>query len=339
MTSPSAGTTRQDGPIGPAPVLSRAEAIAGRANHPLRIAVGIASAGRPSILQETVDYLIGLPDQAERLIVCVPTIDDAAGLADRPDVEVIVGSRGLTSQRNRIIQAAADTDILIFLDDDFIPAATFLSRMAAVFVAEPDVAIATGEVLADGILDGGLTMSKALQVLETAGERAELVTDVYNAYGCNMAVRLSPVLEHALTFDEQLPLYGWLEDVDFSRSIARYGRSVRVEGARGVHLGVKSGRQPGRRLGYSQVANPAYLIRKGTMSKRRAITQISRNILANVSGVVSNDRSIDRWGRLTGNLLALADLLVGYASPSHILEIGNPSPRQMPSPSIATKRR
>ncbi|NNU55112.1 glycosyltransferase [Rhizobium indigoferae] len=313
--------------------------MAERANRPLRMAVGIASAGRPSILRETIDYLTTLPDQPERLIVCVPAIDDAAGLTERLDVEVIVGSRGLTSQRNRIIQAAADTDVLIFLDDDFIPAATFLSRMAAVFAANPDVAIATGEVLADGILDGGLSMSNALQVLETAAEGAEQVTEVYNAYGCNMAVRLSPILEHALAFDEQLPLYGWLEDVDFSRSIARYGRSVRVEGARGVHLGVRSGRQPGRRLGYSQVANPVYLIRKGTMSKGRAVAQIGRNILANTRGLLFNDRLIDRWGRLKGNLLALSDLLVGRASPSRILEFGNPSPREMPSPSIATKRR
>ncbi|EJC81035.1 putative glycosyltransferase [Rhizobium leguminosarum bv. trifolii WSM2297] len=320
MISPSAGATRQD--------------------RPLRIALGIASAGRPSILRETIDYLTGLPDQAERLIVCVPVIEDAAGLADRCDVEVIVGSRGLTAQRNRIIQAASvDTDVLIFLDDDFIPAATFLSRMAAVFAAKPDVAIATGEVLADGVLDGGLSMTKALEVLHTAGEGAEHVADVYNAYGCNMAVRLAPVVEHALTFDEQLPLYGWLEDVDFSRSIARHGRSVYVEGARGVHLGVRSGRQPGRRLGYSQVANPAYLIRKGTMSKGRAIAQIGRNILANMSGALLKDSLIDRWGRLNGNLLALSDLLVGRADPSRILEFGTPSPREMPSPSIATKRR
>ncbi|AHG46657.1 glycosyl transferase [Rhizobium leguminosarum bv. trifolii CB782] len=320
MISPSAGAARRD--------------------RPLRIALGIASAGRPSILRETIDYLTGLPDQAERLIVCVPVIEDAAGLAGRSDVEVIVGSRGLTVQRNRIIQAAsADADVLIFLDDDFIPAATFLSRMAAVFAAKPDVAIATGEVLADGVLDGGLSMTKALEVLETAGEGAEHVADVYNAYGCNMAVRLAPVVEHALTFDEQLPLYGWLEDVDFSRSIARHGRSVYVEGARGVHLGVRSGRQPGRRLGYSQIANPVYLIRKGTMSKGRAIAQIGRNILANMSGALLKDRLIDRWGRLNGNVLALADLLVGRASPCRILELGTPSPREMPSPSIATKRR
>ncbi|MDO3431084.1 glycosyltransferase [Rhizobium sp. CBN3] len=338
MIAHSAKATRQDG-LSSAPVSCDAGATARRASRPLRIAVGIASAGRPSILLETVDYLAGLPVQPQRLIVCVPANDDTAGLADRLDVEVILGSRGLTSQRNSIIRAAAaDTDILIFLDDDFIPAATFLARMAAVFAANPDVAIATGEVLADGVLIGGLDMSKALQVLHTAGEGSERVTDVYNAYGCNMAVRLAPVLKHALTFDEQLPLYGWLEDVDFSRSIARYGRSVRVEGARGVHLGVRSGRQPGQRLGYSQVANPVYLIRKGTMSKGRAIAQIGRNILANASGIVFNDRLVDRWGRLHGNWLALIDLLASRAAPSRILEFGNP-PSRAPSPPIATKRR
>ncbi|MGO8565301.1 glycosyltransferase family 2 protein, partial [Rhizobium ruizarguesonis] len=45
------------------------------------------------------------------------------------------------------------------------------------------------------------------------------------------------------------------------------------------------------------------------------------------------------WGLLNGNLLALSDLLIGRASPSRTLEFGNPSPREMPSPSIATKRR
>jgi hypothetical protein len=114
---------------------------------------------------------------------------------------------------------------------------------------------------------------------------------------------------------------------------------VRVEGARGVHLGVKSARQPGRRLGYSQIANPAHLIRKGTMSKARAIAQIGRNILANARGALLGDRSVDRRGRLGGNMLALADLLIGRASPSRILKFGISSNREMSSPSIAIKRR
>ena len=148
-----------------------------------------------------------------------------------------------------------------------------------------------------------------------------------------------PFSSMRLAFDEQLPLYGWLEDVDFSRSIARYGRSVRVEGARGVHLGVKSGRQPGLRLGYSQVANPAYLIRKGTMSKARAIAQIGRNILAKRAALLLNDRSIDRLGTF-GRQHA------GPDRSSYRSRVSVPHPRirqslnrEMSSPSIATKRR
>ncbi len=207
------------------------------------------------------------------------------------------------------------------------------------FARQPNVMIATGEVLADGILCGGLALSDALEVIATAPERPALVEDTYNAYGCNMVIRLSSVVQHRLAFDEQLPLHGWLEDVDFSRSIARYGRSVRVEGARGVHLGVKSGRQPGLRLGYSQIANPAYLIGKGTMSKARALAQMGRNITANAFGTLFGDGSIDRRGRITGNMLALADLLKGRAHPSRILTLDNLPLRKTLSSSSVTRQR
>ncbi|MEK1900820.1 MAG: glycosyltransferase family 2 protein, partial [Rhizobium sp.] len=69
----------------------------------LKIAVGIASAGRPATLLETVTYIDSLQPHPERIIVCVPNLDDAAGLTDRKGVELKVGPRGLTSQRNRII--------------------------------------------------------------------------------------------------------------------------------------------------------------------------------------------------------------------------------------------
>lgn len=304
---------------------------------PLRIAVGIASAGRAATLQETILYLATMQAPPVRTIVCVPDMDDAGSLLGSPGVEIIVGRRGLTCQRNEIIRAAApDTDLVVFLDDDFVPAPDFMTRMAAVFARQEDVVIATGEVLADGILGKGLSMAEALRIIERAGERPELVTDVYNAYGCNMVVRLAPVLEQALKFDEELPLYGWLEDVDFSRTIACHGRSVKVAGALGVHLGAKSGRQPGLRLGYSQVANPAYLMRKGTMTSARAIAQITRNMLANLRGVLIADRSVDRLGRLRGNIAAMRDLLAGNASPSRVLEFSNSSIE--PSPSTPANR-
>jgi hypothetical protein len=75
------------------------------------------------------------------------------------------------------------------------------------------------------------------------------------------------------------------------------------------------------------------------MSWTRALAQIGRNILANARGALFNDRAVDRRGRLNGNFLALSDLLMGRASPMRILELSQSSNREMPSPSIAAKRR
>jgi GT2 family glycosyltransferase len=77
-----------------------------------------------------------------------------------------------------------------------------------------------------------------------------------------MAVRVLPVHGNGLHFDENLPLYGWLEDVDFCRRLAPYGRIVRNARTAGVHLGSNSGRTSGVCYGYSQIANPLYLWRK-----------------------------------------------------------------------------
>uniref|UniRef100_UPI00195349D0 glycosyltransferase family 2 protein n=1 Tax=Escherichia coli TaxID=562 RepID=UPI00195349D0 len=66
-------------------------------------------------------------------------------------------------------------------------------------------------------------------------------------YGCNMTVRLSVIHAHGIRFDEDLPLYAWLEDVDLSRRMAPYGRIVGSATMRGVHLGSKRGRSSGIR--------------------------------------------------------------------------------------------
>ena len=63
--------------------------------------------------------------------------------------------------------------------------------------------------------------------------------EIYNLYGCNMALRLSAVYANGVNFDENLPLYGWLEDVDFSRQLAPFGKIIRNQRMIGVHLGSK----------------------------------------------------------------------------------------------------
>jgi len=146
------------------------------------------------------------------------------------------------------------------------------------------------------------------------------LVDEPGAYGCNMMVRLAAL--PGARFDETLPLYGWLEDLDYSARFAAIGRVARSGDCVGVHLGVKSGRTPGVRFGYSQIANPVYLAGKGTMARRRALVMATKNILANSARSLAPEPYIDRRGRLRGNLLALRDLMLGRAHPTRILDLG-----------------
>ena len=108
----------------------------------------------------------------------------------------------------------------------------------------------------------------------------------------------------ASQFDEALPFYAWQEDIDFSRQLASFGRIVRADALTGVHLGVKRGRTSGVRFGYSQIANPIYFIRKGTVSLSFGGRTMTKNLLANVIRTLHPEAHIDRRGRLKGNILA-----------------------------------
>jgi hypothetical protein len=77
-------------------------------------------------------------------------------------------------------------------------------------------------------------------------------------------------------FDVNLPLYGWQEDRDYTDMALRLGRVIYFPDCRGVHLGVKSGRTGGGKLGYSQIANPVYLMKKGTMGYKIGLKFIGR---------------------------------------------------------------
>ncbi len=284
----------------------------------LRIGVAIATAGRPETVRETVGLLKRQIRAADTVLVCSPRQEDVEGLCEsHPEVVHILGPRGLPHQRNRLLDAADDLDVLVFLDDDFVMAPEYLAETEAVLAAHPTVVMTTGNVVADGILGPGLSVADAEKHLSKSPATGSLpLVSVYNGYGCNMAVRLTAVRAHHLRFDEQLPLYAWLEDVDFSRRLAAFGSIVRVSSARGVHLGVKSGRQPGMGLGYAQIANPCYLIAKGTCSWRKGFFLMSRNFAANVLGTLRGEKAVDRRGRLSGNLRAVLDLMTQRLAPS-----------------------
>jgi len=292
-----------------------------------RIEIGIPTVGRAAVLCGTLRALSAQTRPADRIIVCGAAADDVAGVADIcPQATVLITPPGLPRQRNAILDAIAGRpggdDIIVFFDDDFLPESGYLAAVERHMAADPDIVVATGNVLADGIGGPGLTADEAATILRRAPAAGEGVHPAFASYGCNMALRLAPTRVHGLRFDERLPLYGWQEDVDFSRRLGQFGQIVRLEAARGVHLGVKSGRGSGVRLGYSQVANPLYLAAKRRgYPLRRAISHLSCNIAMNLLRAAYPETYIDRRGRLRGNLIALKDLASGRMMPERAAEL------------------
>ncbi|MCB8877319.1 glycosyltransferase family 2 protein [Acidisoma silvae] len=293
------------------------------------VEIGIATLGRPGVLSAALDHLLNQTRLPDRIIICAGRPDEDVDQAHldtiraRVPVTVVQGtSRGSSAQRNAIIEHSDESDILLFLDDDFFPANSFISRLHDLFAARPTLVVATGLVLADGATGPGIEPPDALTTLMQITPEVDQnrqVMPIYNGYGCNMAVRADLVRKHGVKFDEALPLYSWLEDVDFSRQLSGFGEIVQAHGLLGVHLGIKRGRVSGQRFGYAQIANPIYLARKGTMAPRRAYSQMTRNILRNFAGAFFPEPWVDRRGRVIGNTRAFFDLIRGRLKPANII--------------------
>lgn len=282
-----------------------------------KVAVIIATIGRPAVVVETVNHLLATQTvKPSVLIVSCASEADAGELASDPRVQVITGPPGLPRQRNLALAAVpADTDIVAFFDDDFVAHSGWIEGIVQAFRDEPWLGSLTGEVLADGIKGPGIAFEEALAIIAAAAPPDRIAwTEPYSPYGCNMAFRASAI--RAMRFDERLVLYGWLEDRDFGAILRRNGgRLARTNEARGVHLGVKGGRVRGERLGYSQVVNPLYMLRKGTMTFAQVADHVFRNVASNVARSLRPEPHVDRRGRLRGNLLAMRDIIRGLVEP------------------------
>lgn len=306
--------------------------------HPYVI---IATKGRAAETRVLLDYLARQTLAPAITLVVGSENKDIAGCEDHPlyadgKGEAMISPKvGLTCQRNAGIEALKTKGLLdgdpssffcVFFDDDFRPAPDWLEKAAARF-AKGDIIGLSGRVLADGVMTGGYSEDEAAAFLNGqkpplnhwANQSYESETDC--AYGCNMAFLGTVIRE--LRFDENLPLYSWQEDRDYTGQCLRLGRVIRCPDCIGVHMGVSGGRTSGLRFGYSQIANLYYLIRKGTVPPKAGLTQAGKNFAANIIKTIRpTRRDVDYAGRLRGNLMALWDILRGKCDPRKILGKG-----------------
>lgn len=307
----------------------------------MRAYIVVATKGRAAETLRLVEYLQRQTKQPEFVVVAGTETRDIESVTDHPWLtsgrgKAFVSPKiGSSAQRNVAIEYLEQRGCLVpeqgpsfcaFFDDDYRPAHDWLQRAEERF-AKGDIAGLTGLVLADGIRTGGLTEDRATAFLSGAeppqphwasgsGERE---TDL--AYGCNMAFRDTVVRNNR--FDENLPLYGLQEDRDYTARAKQFGRVIYYSECCGVHLGTQRGRTSGVTLGYSQIANMLYLIKKGTVGYKTGLKHIGRNIAANtLRGVLNNHPHIDYRGRFCGNLCAVFDVLTMRLHPLNILSMG-----------------
>jgi GT2 family glycosyltransferase len=288
----------------------------------MKIGLIIASYGRPELVRQLltcIERQVRLPD--EIVLSVVTEKDFEAGPATSLKVDVVHSSPGLCAQRNKGLGRLQDrVDVVLFIDDDFWMSETYIAELERIFLLNEEVVAVTGLVLADGATSQGIPIADADSYLKNyVPAPSKSMRDVPATYGCNMAFRASKIRD--LKFDERLPLYGWQEDVDFSAQLRSRGRVVATDLVWGVHLGTKKGKISGVRFGYSQVINPLFIVRKGNMSRLRALRLISKNIIANVVKSAFPERYIDRWGRLKGNIIGLLHAARGKLDPMYVLNL------------------
>lgn len=294
----------------------------------------VATKGRAKETYILLNHLAAQTYPIKKIVVVGSEQSDIVGLENHPlfstqKLVIKTSPVGSCIQRNHGLDQITDDvkDIapenwfVIFFDDDFRLVANWVENCADLFARDSTVVGMTGRVLADGVHGTGLSENEAQEIL--ANNLADLTQADYaettGLYGCNMAFRGS--FANKARFDENLPLYGWQEDIDYSTRAARDGKIVYAPSCVGVHMGVSNGRTSGVRFGYSQIANPIYLYKKGTMTYKKMMTLMSRNVGANVIRTILMNRKKDFSGRLYGNILALIDLLRKNCHPKNVIKI------------------
>lgn len=291
-----------------------------------RVAVVIASKGRPRMLTETVAALSRLRLGPERVILAVTAeADFEAAAASAPGVEVLICPPGLTKQRNAAIDAVADgVEFVLFLDDDMELAPDYLELGLAFMDAFPHVVAFSGELLADG----GVSRGEAIGLcagsdpsLDPSGARPAFrdTGKHWILHGCNMLIRTKAFAYER--FDERLPLYAYGEDYDVSLRLRSLGRVGKFRGCRAVHLQEASGRVSSVRLGYSIVANNRHFLAKGLTHLPSLAAGYRRFWILFGFVFPLKKLSAGEFATFRGAMLALVDVMRGRSRPERILEL------------------
>lgn len=284
----------------------------------MSVAVIIASTGRPEILNQTLNIVFEGSRIPDETVVALAKEDDLPeDTENRNRAAVYVSPKGLAKQRNYgLSKLQKDHDVVIFVDDDLFVHENYVDNIVRNFHDDPELVLVMGHILQNGDISAG----EAIDLLKEPVDRSRgcVITTARwgEVYGANMAFRGDFFKSHS--FDERLPQYSYMEDVDIGTLARRQGKVGYSYDAVCVHLRTPSGRVNYVKLGFCEVTNPVYLASKGTIPMSAAVLQHCIKIpIANLlKGIFLGERA--RRDRLSGNLTAFSMLLRGRIYPEHL---------------------
>jgi GT2 family glycosyltransferase len=216
--------------------------------------VVICTRNRPTELETALES-VAAQTRAPTTVIIVDASDDEAthALTQRwsssgplgSPIRYLNASPGLPAQRNLGVDIST-ADVVHFIDDDVVLDREYLASIAAVFERDSECQIVgvgglvTNQpshepriwwrtALLDSRRSGVILKSGANIIVTTAHE----LMRVQWLSGCSMSYRADVV--RRLRFDEGLPGYASMEDVDFGFRAARVGKLVLEPEARLVH--------------------------------------------------------------------------------------------------------
>jgi GT2 family glycosyltransferase len=268
----------------------------------MALAIIIPSFDRKVVLEASLNALLKHVGADDTIVVITCRKEDEPAI-ESPCLVSLSGRKGSSCQRNQGLEfLSASRQIysaVLFIDDDVVLAPRFLENLLRLHSEFPEVAGFTVNVIADGAVTWEIPLQSAeiaaISWQEPCGFDSLILSKV--PYG---GISMRGDLLGRIQFDERLAEYGFMEDLDFFVRLRDFGSTGYAHNCGLVHLAVGSGRTNQRKLGFSQIMNPLYLAKKGSLSWVDCSRHVTRVIAANFFGAFRSRRR----QRFIGNLLA-----------------------------------
>lgn len=268
----------------------------------MALAIIIPSFGRKALLEATLRALLTHGGAEDKIVVITCRKEDEPAV-ESPCLVSLSGSKGSSCQRNRgleFLKASCQSyAAVLFIDDDVVLAPGFLENLLRLHSKFPEVAGFTVNVIADGAVTGEIPLPSA-EITATSWQPPCGLDSLIPSKVPYGGISMRGDLLGRIQFDERLAEYGFMEDLDFFVRLRCFGSTGYAHNCGLVHLAVGSGRTDQRKLGFSQIMNPLYLAKKGSLSWGDCSRHVGRVIVANFAGAFTARRR----QRLVGNMLA-----------------------------------